>query len=238
MNKNALASLRYLFNGGEGTIRLARNYLMNINDVSNIFITQANWSRIGGLSSIYHSIYQGSNTLPVLHGPTQLQKFMYRMIGLSNINKHFLTPQHYNSEDFFEDNAVRVDFARIYSTNSDQNDITVVYMCKLKTLKGKLNLNLCVEKGISVGPLFSEILKGNDVTLDDGTIVKHSDVVNKDIEASCFLGKFVLALCEKETEISFLLQLLTSRQGITCVVCWKMNKSPTLSSPTKIKWML
>ncbi|KAK2581362.1 hypothetical protein KPH14_008128 [Odynerus spinipes] len=58
-----------------------------------------------------------------------------------------------------------------------QNVAPVVsYICKLHDKLGSLNLEKCIEKGLKPGPIFGLLKTGNDVTLDDGTIVKHEEV--------------------------------------------------------------
>ncbi|XP_008548649.2 ribonuclease Z, mitochondrial isoform X2 [Microplitis demolitor] len=52
----------------------------------------------------------------------------------------------------------------------------ISYICKLTEVSGKLDFAKCVDFGIPPGPLLGQLKSGQDVTLDNGTVVKSSDV--------------------------------------------------------------
>ncbi|XP_046478204.1 ribonuclease Z, mitochondrial [Neodiprion pinetum] len=53
----------------------------------------------------------------------------------------------------------------------------MAYICKLKPRPGALSLIKCVEEGVPSGPLLGKLKEGEDVTLEDGRIVKSADVL-------------------------------------------------------------
>ena len=52
------------------------------------------------------------------------------------------------------------------------------YVITFKPLKGKLDSAKCPALGVPVGPEMGELKDGRDVILDDGTLIKSSDVVS------------------------------------------------------------
>ncbi|XP_047363489.1 uncharacterized protein LOC124954496 [Vespa velutina] len=61
---------------------------------------------------------------------------------------------------------------------SSEKDIVPVlsYICKLNDKIGSLCLDKCLAKGLKPGPILGLLKNGKDVTLDDGTVVKHEEV--------------------------------------------------------------
>ncbi|KAJ9587573.1 hypothetical protein L9F63_019004, partial [Diploptera punctata] len=57
-----------------------------------------------------------------------------------------------------------------------KENVAMNYICRLKPRPGALSLNQCVERGVPAGPLLGKLKAGEDVTLQDGTIVKSCDV--------------------------------------------------------------
>lgn len=54
--------------------------------------------------------------------------------------------------------------------------VCISYICKLQPRPGALSLEKCVESGVPPGPLLGQLKNGNDVTLENGTVVKADEV--------------------------------------------------------------
>lgn len=67
---------------------------------------------------------------------------------------------------------------------------SICYICRLQARPGSLNLDKCVQKGVPPGPLLGILKTGQDITLNDGTVVKSSEVCEPDDPGPVFLGKF------------------------------------------------
>lgn len=65
----------------------------------------------------------------------------------------------------------------------------IAYICKLTAKSGRLNLEKCVEKGVTPGPILGELKAGRDVTLPDGSVIKSVEVCDPDIPGPVFIGK-------------------------------------------------
>lgn len=67
--------------------------------------------------------------------------------------------------------------------------ISMCYICRLQPRPGALNLDKCVKNGVPPGPLLGLLKNGEDVTLQNGTVVKSVDVCEPDDPGPVFLGK-------------------------------------------------
>ena len=61
------------------------------------------------------------------------------------------------------------------------------YLCSFSPRPGKLDIDKCVELGIKPGPVLGQLKSGQDVTLEDGRVVKSTDVVGEASPASSYL---------------------------------------------------
>ncbi|XP_018335191.1 ribonuclease Z, mitochondrial isoform X2 [Agrilus planipennis] len=57
-----------------------------------------------------------------------------------------------------------------------EEGISMAYICRLKPRPGALCLEKCVQYGVPAGPLLGKLKSGNDVLLEDGTLVRSVDV--------------------------------------------------------------
>ncbi|KAI4475340.1 hypothetical protein M0802_015198 [Mischocyttarus mexicanus] len=61
------------------------------------------------------------------------------------------------------------------------------YICKFKDKLGTLCLEKCLAKGIKPGPILGFLKKGQNITLDDGTVVRHDEVCSPREQGSTFV---------------------------------------------------
>ncbi|XP_049776088.1 ribonuclease Z, mitochondrial [Schistocerca cancellata] len=73
------------------------------------------------------------------------------------------------------------------TTISSVCSMAVSYICRLKPRPGSLNLEKCVEKGVPPGPLLGRLKSGEDVELEDGSVVKSAEVCFPDDPGPVFL---------------------------------------------------
>lgn len=60
-----------------------------------------------------------------------------------------------------------------------ENSIAYAYLCQPKPALGKINVEKCLDAGITIGPMVGKLQRGESVTLDDGTIVKPEQVIDE-----------------------------------------------------------
>lgn len=134
--------------------------------------------------------------MPLFHGPiTNLFKFIRRLSHLSLIGPLFkmsiTSDSTINEDDHVENETLR--FEKIPIKNGDGDgesaNIAYSYLCKLKPYKGKLSIAKTVDKRIPPGPMLTKLIQGEDITLDDGTVVTQKDVSFPDSPAFNFLSR-------------------------------------------------
>ena len=69
-------------------------------------------------------------------------------------------------------------FQRSRYVNKLRNEehYVMAYLCKLKPRPGTLNLEKCVELGVTPGPILGRLKSGKDIELKDGRVVRADDV--------------------------------------------------------------
>ncbi|XP_055920059.1 ribonuclease Z, mitochondrial [Eupeodes corollae] len=172
---------RYLFNCGEGTQRLAHEHKTKLSRLQHIFFTDKCWSKLGGLPGLALTAQDAGVSQLTLHGPTELNTLFQAMNRFVVLKKIQIETRSSLVSDVFEDEVMNVYAVPIFRSENNLNEknekaSTISYVCKLKPRPGALDLKKCVEKGVPPGPLLGLLKNGEDVVLDDGTIVKSSDV--------------------------------------------------------------
>ncbi len=66
---------------------------------------------------------------------------------------------------------------------------SIAYICRLTPKLGTLNLAKCVEKNVPPGPLLGKLKNGEDVTLENGIVVKACDVKDPDEPGPIFISE-------------------------------------------------
>lgn len=136
----------YLFNCGEECFRFLVNQNCKISNINNIFVTQAKWNCIGGISILSKCIHDITNNLPRYHGPSKLYKCIKRILCLSILSELDFKPVDCNTNNYYEDDTIRIDFITIKLLDSisdqlrDENDV-LIYNCKLKEESNDTNQN-------------------------------------------------------------------------------------------------
>jgi len=200
---------KYLFNCGEGTQRVTSQLSIGkaLAQLEHVFITSKTWKHLGGLTGVCLSGRAAGAPDITIHGPPGCMDLYQATKGFAKLYD-FDVHGHSADDGIFEDGAVMVEQIQIHRTVNrecpiisqcwqDENselirtenyDNTVqAYICKFSPKPGKLNMAKCVECGVKPGPMLGLLKAGKDVTLDDGRIVKSSDVVGDTSPPSSFL---------------------------------------------------
>lgn len=75
--------------------------------------------------------------------------------------------------------AARLRMSQI-SHEKREHNTAMCYVCRLHARPGSLCLEKCVAAGVPPGPLLGQLKAGNDISLEDGTVVRSADVCNPD----------------------------------------------------------
>lgn len=74
--------------------------------------------------------------------------------------------------------------------NANKEKYAVSYICSTKKVLGTLSYEKCVELGVPCGPILGKLKNGEDITLEDGTVVKSSDVKKPDQPGVVIIGMY------------------------------------------------
>ncbi|CAG2163288.1 unnamed protein product [Oppiella nova] len=197
----------YLFNCGEGTQRLANehklvitghhmHFILKLSKLENIFITRRcieNMSGIVGLALTCQDIGVPNITL---HGPQHIDRLL-------SLYHHFLTfsgmkIQTNSYIDYhFEDTDLAIRCLPIQAsvavednsknTSKVSNEISFIYICKLKDRPGELLIKKCIELKVPPGPLLGKLKAGQDIVLSDNRVICSKDVMGPEDKGPIFI---------------------------------------------------
>ncbi|XP_015782708.1 ribonuclease Z, mitochondrial [Tetranychus urticae] len=185
---------KYLFNCGEGAQRAAVTHKVRLTGMHHIFVTHSSWDNIAGLPGMCLTL----NTHVTAHGPLLHEK-------LSGITRTFDERNEIKfsvNNDYttgFKDNFLTIDFIPIHRSQASSTegavskkpklhlDCAFVYVCRLHERPGKLLIQKCIELKVPPGPILGRLKAGEDVTLEDGRLVKAQDVIEPTQPGSTFM---------------------------------------------------
>lgn len=192
---------KYMFNCGENIGRYSQDMKFSLKKVEQAFFTQSKWNCIGGVTSLIFLTVASSGFPPKFHGPKPLQKIFQRMIFLSSLGglfKHRFESDAFNTSQLFEDEKVVIKSVEL----NHLNDVTTIYVCKLKALRGAFSIQRSIQENVPV-EFIGRLYKGEDITLDDGRVIKSEDVRHPDMPEIFIICEFI----DDDSEI-FILQLI------------------------------
>lgn len=203
----------YLFNCGEGTQRLSTEHRTKISKIEHIFVTKPSWNNLGGIPGLALTIQDTGVPKLTLHGPDGL-------IDLIEASKQFvilnsLEVDSANICEGFTDQVMCVEYVPIknpkiqklnefvakcenvslsesVSELKSKTKISTIlsYICKIHPKLGTLDIKKCKDAGIVKGPNLGKLKNGEDITLDDGTVIRSTDVVSPSEPGPIFIGIF------------------------------------------------
>lgn len=118
---------------------------------------------------------------------------------------------------------------------------SMCYICRLQPRPGALNLDECVKKGVPAGPLLGKLKNGEDVTLQNGTVVKSREVCEPDDPGPIFL----IIDCPSQEHIESLVgnsefkkhqKFALNEEEVACLVV-HFSPKDVMDLPEYIKWM-
>lgn len=182
----------YLFNCTENSERYFYGNGISSNRVEHIFFTQSKWNNIGGLTGLIFQVLSRSGHFPTFHGPPNLFNIIKEISRLSSVGNVFattLTPKIIDSMKSFEDECISIDSIELSKNNNSISnaDVVFTYVCKIKSIAAVFSLEKSVEKNVPP-ELLKKIFDGEDITLEDGTIVKAADVHDPPAPEKYFMG--------------------------------------------------
>ncbi len=165
----------WLFDCGEATQHQILHTSIKPRRIEKIFITHLHGDHLYGLPGFLSSrSFQGGETEVTLYGPKGLKEYIQISLSVSGTYlKYPLTVVEIEEGTIFEDEQFIVETLPL-----DHGIPSFGYRVIEKDRPGTLQADLLAEAGIKPGPIYKKIKNGENVTLDDGTV----------IEANQFLG--------------------------------------------------
>ncbi len=167
----------FLFDGGEGTQVSLRRLNLKWKKINAIFVSHTHADHVTGLPGILMLSAQVDRTEPLyIYGPPKIKEYiessrkvldMY--INYPIVVKEITAPcVVHQGKDFY-----------IRAFPLQHTKTCVGYTLEELDRPGEFNLEKAKELGVPMGPLFGKLQKGEDITLENGTVVKSEDVMGK-----------------------------------------------------------
>lgn len=163
----------WLFDCGEATQHQILRTTIKPRKIEKVFITHLHGDHIFGLPGLLGSrSFQGGDEPLDLYGPEGIREFVETMLRISRTHLTYPIRFHEKLEGvIFEDSEMRVETALL-----DHVIPSYGYRITQKPLPPKLQFEKAAALGVPKGPLLAKLKSGQDVVLEDGTIVKSEQV--------------------------------------------------------------
>jgi ribonuclease Z len=166
----------WLFDCGEATQHQILQTSIKPRRIDKIFITHMHGDHIYGLPGFLGSrSFLGGESPLTIFGPAEIKDFIEAAIRYSKT--HITYPVHFIE---VQEGVIFEDEHFIVHAKKLQHVIECFgYRVEQKNLPGQLLIEKVQKQGVPRGPLYRELKAGRDITLEDGTIVKASEVLSE-----------------------------------------------------------
>lgn len=168
----------FLFDCGENTqMRMLQGGLKR-SQIDCIFISHFDTDHYSGLMGLLSTLQlQRRDREITLVGPEGLQEFVEWNFEFANIDLNYPIKYVEVEEGFEEERVVDEEEFYIEARPLNHTKFCIGYRFQEKDKPGKVDAEKAQEQGISEDWQYKELKAGNDVELDDGTVVKSMDIV-------------------------------------------------------------
>ncbi|URN95828.1 MAG: ribonuclease Z [Candidatus Pristimantibacillus lignocellulolyticus] len=166
----------WMFDCGEGTQHQLLHTSLKLSRLNKLFITHLHGDHVYGLPGLLssRSSLGGTDALHI-YGPQGLHELLETNLRLTETHLNY--PLHIveiNEGMLFEDDEVMVEAAKL-----DHRIDCFGYRIMEHERKGALNASWLAEMGVPAGPAYGQLKAGNDITLEDGRVIRSADAVGK-----------------------------------------------------------
>lgn len=165
----------WMFDCGEGTQHQVLRSPLRLGKLEKLFITHLHGDHLFGLPGLVSSRgYQGGTAPLTVYGPPGLKAYLDISLSVSQSRIPYkLEVVEHSGGLIFEDDTFKVE-AGLLEHRIDSYG----YRVTEKDSPGNINAELLKSYGLKPGPLYGRLKKGEDITLDDGTIIRAADVIH------------------------------------------------------------
>ncbi len=168
----------FLFDCGENTqMRMLQGGLKR-SQIDCIFISHFDTDHYSGLIGLLSTLQLQRRERPIkLIGPEGLQDFIEWNFNFANVNLQYEIEYVELEEDFEEARVIDEEEFYVEARPLHHTKFCIGYRFQEKDSPGKVDAEKAQQQGISEDWQYKELKAGNDVELDDGTVVKSMDIV-------------------------------------------------------------
>lgn len=169
----------WLFDAGEGTQIQMLSSSIRPRKIDKIFITHLHGDHIFGLPGLLASrSFQGGQDELTIYGPKGIKQFIETSLRMSQT--HLTYPIKYMEVApegglVFENKKMKVTAKPL-----DHKILSFGYRVDEKDQVGELQVDKLKVLNVPAGPLYGQLKSGQDITLDDGQVIKSQDVIGPD----------------------------------------------------------
>ena len=166
----------FLFDCGEGTQMQMKKVGLRWGALKRIFISHLHGDHVIGLLGVLMSLQVGGRDSPLfLYGPTGLEEYVQTSIRLMQARiRYELVINEISGGVICDEKNYYVACAPL-----EHRIFTLGYLLVEKDKPGKFNVEKAEQLGIPVGPIRSQIQRGEEVILDNGTRISPGDILGQ-----------------------------------------------------------
>lgn len=171
----------WMFDCGEGTQRQILETTIKPRKIQKIFITHLHGDHIFGLPGFLSSrAFQASEeqTDIEIYGPVGIKTYVETSLKVSGSR----LPYTIHFKELPENQLGKIletDKFEVYAERLAHTIFCIGYRVVQKDLEGTLDAEALRNAGVPFGPLFGHIKNGNDITLEDGTVIHAKDFISE-----------------------------------------------------------
>lgn len=189
----------WMFDCGEATQHQMLHTTLKPRKVTKMFITHLHGDHLFGIPGFIGSrSFLGGDSPLDIYGPIGIEEWIHTTLRLTKT--HLTYPLRIHE---IEEGIVFEDDEYIVTTRELSHVIPCFgYRIVQKPLPGKLLIDKATEAGVPKGPLLQRLKNGNDVTLEDGTIVTSASVIGEPKPGFVVTILGDTSVCEASVELS------------------------------------
>ncbi len=164
----------WLFDCGEATQHQILHTSIKPRRIEKIFITHLHGDHLFGLPGLLGSrSFQGGETPLTVYGPAGIKEYIETSLRVSKTHLRYeLQIVEIEEGIIFEDEQFKVSVKRL-----EHGIPSFGYRVVEKDLPGTLLVQDLMKIGVKPGPIYSKIKSGENVTLEDGTVIDGKDFI-------------------------------------------------------------
>ena len=177
----------HLFDCGENAQMRMLQAGLKRSKIENIFISHFDMDHFSGLLGLISTLQLQRRDYPLnIVGPKGIKEYVEWNFNFANVNLSFDITYVELDEDFKSERVVDEDEFYVEALPLNHTKFCVGYRFQEKDRPGKVDADKAEKMGISEDAQYKALKAGEDVELEDGTIVKSADIVGHPRQGDSF----------------------------------------------------